>query len=149
MTPSISLGALVLTTLIPVLIGAWFLRRGIRGYRRGETPYYANCSYNLTGLSRERCPECGAVTAGPGAVVHGERKTRRGLIVIGLLCLMAAGVWGWSQTKGWQIDWYHYKPISWVLNDLKSPNGVVANKAWTEIQRARFGPVSGPAPQAH
>ena len=51
---------IVLPPLIVLsILAIWLLKTGIWPRRRGVTPHCAGCGYNLTGLTGERCPECG------------------------------------------------------------------------------------------
>ena len=41
-----------------LLAGALLLIVGMEGKVEGDAPYCVGCSYNLTGLTSNRCPEC-------------------------------------------------------------------------------------------
>ena len=118
--------------LVPATVGLVLIWRGLRTRRRGSVPHCRACEYNLTGLTSERCPECGA-TIGAVGIVHGEARRRPGLALIGLLCVVLGGTPLLPVVR--QTDWYPYKPSGWVLKDLQSPNVGVARRAWQELQR--------------
>lgn len=98
----------------------WFLA-ALFPRRRGDEPRCRSCGYNLTGISSERCPECGQALVG-GAVVRGTRRRRPLLAVCGLLCF-ALGAAPFSD-RAYQhfrrVDWYQFKPTGWVIGDLRS-----------------------------
>lgn len=125
--------------VVPGIAGIVALRRGLWPRRRGSTPYCAGCGYNLTMLTSDRCPECGADTTPAGAIVTGERRRRLGLILLGVGCLLVAVSPVVNSLLG--VDWYQYKPTIWVLKDLESSNGTLSQKAWDEIERRlkRYG----------
>ncbi len=59
---------------------------GLRGKRVGREPRCARCAYDLTGLTSDRCPECGS-TIGPKTTQKGLWRRRRGCLVAGA-CLL-------------------------------------------------------------
>jgi hypothetical protein len=135
MGPTVHLAVgLRLLVMLAVLVAACILvmRMLRRPRRRGTTPHCARCDYNLTGLTSECCPECGAeMTA--GSIVYGELvrrpwgKVLAGVIVVVLL--VPAARWAWS------YDWYRVRPAAWVLSDLQSSNPAFKSRAWSEIDR--------------
>ena len=79
--------------------GAVLLTFGLRGHKVDDFPYCRKCRYNLTGLTSERCPECGSLTAEVGVIV-GRRRRQPRLIVAGLLlCIPTAAVLIGAQTQ--------------------------------------------------
>jgi hypothetical protein len=66
---------------------------GLRGKRTGREPRCARCAYDLTGLTSDRCPECG-VTIGPKTTRQGLWRRRTGCLLAGasLLILEVASV---------------------------------------------------------
>ncbi len=116
--------------------GIWLLQRGYLPRRAGQTPHCPACNYILTGIQADRCPECGRALW-LGNIVHGERRRKPGLAVAGIalivlaLALLTAPFIGALQ----QIDWYHYRPTSWVIGDLDAGSSAERDKAWTELQR--------------
>ena len=125
---------LLFLALPPLLLGLVLVKLAYFPRRRGDTPHCRKCNYTLTGLSSERCPECGEVL-NEETIVHGER-TRRPILggVASLLLLLALANTGIILASG-QIDWYRYKPTSWVIDDAASPTPAMATRAWTELQR--------------
>ena len=130
-----------LASLLAVLLVAWggyLARTGFAGRRRGDVPHCARCDYIVGGgLEQLRCPECGSDLGVPGAIVHGERQRRRGRGVAGLavallgLALGAAAML--PQVR--QVDWYRYRPGSWVVRDFKSMDPARSDRAWAELNR--------------
>lgn len=137
MAAPIGLGFIfVVTGVIFGVLGLFMLMRGHWPKRAGVTPHCRHCDYILSGLEADRCPECGSVVQ-PGGVIYGERHRRAGLAflggtfaLIGLGCI-ALFLSGALST----IDWNRYKPLSWLLKEIDSPNMTDANVAWTEVQR--------------
>jgi hypothetical protein len=130
-----------LSTLLPALgaillaIGALLLKLGWWPRRVGRTAHCRKCDYILVG-SPQRCPECGT-PVNARSIVHGERHRRSGLawsggvlafLGLALLLLYTSGV-------ARSIDWIRYKPLSWLLHDLRSGNASLDAPAWGEIQR--------------
>src|SRR5438874_2059393 len=70
--------------------GVLLLFLGRRGKRVNDHPVCRRCGYDLTGLpnASTRCAECGANLHRAGAVQHGQRKARGGLVAIGTLVLL-------------------------------------------------------------
>jgi hypothetical protein len=98
-------------------VGAFLLARGLWGKRVGHEPRCAECQYELTGLTSERCPECGT-TVSPGRVVLGSRQLRRGSAVAGGIALLA----GVMMLTAWlrKADWYYqYAPFRCLLFSAK------------------------------
>ncbi|HEX8911766.1 MAG TPA: hypothetical protein VF796_05360, partial [Humisphaera sp.] len=96
---------------------AWTLGRFPR--RRGRTPHCRRCGYVLTGLTSDRCPECGRDVGTSKAVVRGERHVRPRVAWAGLLSvvvgLLPIGLIGYGRFRG--IDWYHHHRVEWVIDD--------------------------------
>lgn len=123
--------------LVLLLVGGFLLGSAIFPRRRGDTRYCRKCNYNLTGSSGERCPECGANLAAPGAVVVGERRIRRirlavaiGVLLLGVLPLTFVAV----RAAG-LINWYQLRPTRWVVADLRAADLNLAAKAAGELHR--------------
>jgi hypothetical protein len=129
--PALDLLVLILVTSLSVIGILVFLAMLYRP-RRGTMPHCPRCDYNLTGLTSERCPECGT-TITPANLVYGEKVRQLWLklaalaVVVGLL--IPAVRWAWSH------DWYRLKPTSWVLSDLESSDARLKSRALTELDR--------------
>lgn len=125
----------MLTVILFFLAAAALLYRG-RKRRIGDAPHCRKCNYLLHGLESERCPECGAMLS-PAAIVHGERRRRWGAFVTGwfLLLLAVFLFFGASIPALQTIDWYRFKPTSFVLLDLNSAQPTTAQRAWAEMIR--------------
>lgn len=125
--------------------GAVLLAFGLRGRKVDDFPYCRKCRYNLTGLTSERCPECGSLTADVG-VVMGRRQRRRKLIVAGLVLFMpSAAVLIGAQTQ-WarSVNWYQKLPTWWVLHDARSISEARALRAFQELgRRAEIANLTG------
>ena len=116
------------------LVGIILIQRGRWPARTGTTPHCRNCDYILTGLTADRCPECGE-SIQPRNVVFGERHRRPKLVFAGvtlaLLGLFPLGLATIGSVK--QIDWIRYRPTTWLIDDLNTP--LASDTAWREIQR--------------
>jgi len=127
----------ILIGLIPAVVGLVLFIRGIAKWprNRGDTPYCGNCNYNLTGLTSDRCPECGTIMS-PDMIVYGQGYRRGGMIVAGCICIaLGIGCFAGGITRLQKVNWYQYRPTAWVLNDLQSSSRTTAQKAWKEVQR--------------
>lgn len=124
----------VLLALVFLLLplGTILLRKGFRPRRKGTTPHCARCEYNLTGLTSEKCPECGA-TLGIGDVVYGEPHQKAGRVVGGIVCLLIA--LGLLLPVVRTVNWYQFRPTAWLITDLSSTNAADARRAWSELDR--------------
>lgn len=102
-------------------IGLFCILAALFPRRRGDAPHCRKCGYNLTGISSQRCPECGQTLVG-GAVVRGTRTRRPLLAVFGLLCftLGSAPFAERAYQRLRRVDWYQFKPTGWVIHDLQS-----------------------------
>src|SRR5687768_17026897 len=119
------------------LLGFLLAWRGLRPRRVGTTPHCAKCNYIVGGIDAVRCPECGSDLSADGAIVHGERPIRRRSGALGIALVLLAvtlGVLALTPVVR-RIDWYQYKPAGWVIDDLKSGNANVSDRAWRELER--------------
>lgn len=145
MAPALTLGgtAMLLALVALAVLGAFLIITGRWPRRRGYTPYCKRCGYNLTGLDlvsvlENKCPECGTVS-GPATVVFGDRIIRQGRLFAGLACFLIGFIPLVLATIGLLggVDWYQYKPTSWILSDLQHGNAGLAQVALNEITRRR------------
>ncbi len=110
--------------LLGLLSGMVLIYLARRGKRTGDHPFCAQCHYDLAGIidSADTCPECGNTLAVKRAITRGHRKTRVGLMVIGLSLFLAGSSWMaiTSYHAYHKVNWYHYKPTSWLVTDAMS-----------------------------
>jgi hypothetical protein len=110
----------------------------VRGWprRRGPTPHCRKCGYNLTALTSNRCPECGASLKEQRSIVYGERHARRLLLVVGLLLVGVGGTLlgrsGYRSLK--RVRWIHYYPVSWLTRDYQSDDLLTCLRAADELE---------------
>ena len=118
-----------------LVVGVRLLKRGQWPMRVGETPHCPKCDYILAD-DPNRCSECGTETR-PETIVRGERRPRPAVALAGAsLALLAVGFFIIAATGVVRdIDWNHYKPLGWLLNDLAAGDGQKDATAWVEIQR--------------
>jgi hypothetical protein len=124
--------------------GLWLLVRGLRRRRSGDEPHCRRCGYSLTALTSPNCPECGTPIS-PATTVYGRRHRRPRTAAAGALLLLlgAAGLGTTVVPALRAVDWYHYRPTSWLIRDLGSGDYVIADRAWDELDRRRaLGPLS-------
>jgi hypothetical protein len=123
-------------TLLAVGLGALgllLLAFGLWPRRRGDTPYCRKCGYRLTGLTSERCPECGRLLADDG-VVHGEVRRKPLLAVLSIFLLILSGLTTVGIVR--QFDIYPYLPTFWIISfDLESGNTATVARAWAELMQ--------------
>ena len=117
---------------ILLVAGLLLLKTGLWPRRRGETPHCPVCDYNLTGLTGERCPECGTAVA-PSDFVFGERHRRPVRAIIGILLLLMDGGLGVAAVSG--VDWYPLVPVSLLIRQIDSEDAGTVGKAWAELNR--------------
>ena len=135
MSASVSLVAIVFPSL-----GAVLLLLGLLGRRVGDAPHCQRCGYNLTGLTSNRCPECGGGIE-LDAVTHGAHHRRRGFLASGVvLLLFAAMAWRTLIQRIVARDgWYEACPLAWVLTGAEKGS----RSALTELERrVRSGKLS-------
>jgi hypothetical protein len=118
--------------ILPLVGGLLLLISGLRTRRRGQTPHCRNCEYNLTGLTSERCPECGAEVT-PFTIVHGERHRRPLRAGVGMVLMMMAGTLIFGAVGS--FDWYSFSPTAWVIYQAKSTDPATTSRAWNELNR--------------
>lgn len=121
----------LLLLLVP---GLYCLIRGWRGHRVGDEPHCVRCGYILLHLTSTQCPECGTAISAANTVT-GERRRRWGLLGTGVLLLTLGGLpLSTPAIDAFNaIPWYHYKPASFVFDDLTSPT--LFPKALAELKR--------------
>jgi hypothetical protein len=77
-----------------LLIGLTLIAMGLRGRRINDHPICRGCGFDLIGVvpAISVCPECGRDATGSGAIRHGQRRRRPGLIVLGFaIVALSAG----------------------------------------------------------
>lgn len=116
--------------------GIWLVARGRWGRRVGNVPHCRRCGYVLTGNESGTCSECGSLLS-KNAIVLGERPRRphslaAGVFLLLMGCLIVAF---FIFTSVMQVDWYRYRPTSWVIGDLDSSNPALPDQAWKELKR--------------
>ena len=125
--------ALLSLALVVSVVLLWI---GLRGKRRGTTPFCRRCGYNLTGATASVCPECGAALASKRAVVYGTKQRRWIPAAIAPLVLVASILaFGGKFVDVFQrLEWYRYKPYDHVVQDLRSSNDRIAYRAFQELE---------------
>src|SRR5689334_17406303 len=103
----------ILLLIVILCCGLFLLKTGLHPRRTGTIPHCPQCDYNLTGLSIERCPECGQLLT-PDAIVFGtaHRSWRR--IAAGVFCLALLIAPGLNMFRS--IEWYRLKPTGLVIS---------------------------------
>lgn len=115
----------VLTLVAAGLGGLAMCALGLRGRRRGDIPYCRKCAYNLTGLTSQRCPECGSPIA-PDGIAYGSVRRHWVFVAIGALplvvCTWLLGSLAYSHLR--MIDLYPHYPFGWLLADARRGTGL-------------------------
>jgi hypothetical protein len=114
--------------LLAFLTGMVLIYLAKRGKRQGDNPFCARCHYDLLGMteSTQTCPECGSDLSVNHAIARGRRKTRGVMLAFGI-CLFLAGL-SWTSITSYKayhkVNWYHYKPTSWLITDAMTEYSV-------------------------
>src|SRR5262245_48694231 len=113
-----------LLALPSVVLGCVFISFGRCSPRRGGAPHWSTCEYNLTGIQSNRCPECGAELT-PKTIVRGRRQHRMAVLITGMMLLVIGTIAPIPAAHRWlnRVDWYPYKPTSWLTSELGPPTG--------------------------
>ena len=132
----------VIVTAAPVLlwlIGLPWLIRELLRRTATETAFCGKCGYNLTGLTSDRCPECGRHLRWGGAV-YGQRRPRyRRVAVAGLLLLAGGGLFTVRLSQAfWRLRIEDFLPNGVFLDRFASPNSAVRNAAADELRARRL-----------
>lgn len=113
-----------------MLAGSALVCLGLWPRRRGSTPHCPQCDYNFTGLTSDRCPECGT-PATPASTVWGERHRSAVRVGAGVLCMAVASVLAVAVLR--EVDWYRFRPTAWVIADLQAGSSPLVTRAWNEL----------------
>ena len=110
-----------IVVITSLLAAVTLLIVGLRGRRKEDHPLCRNCGYDLTGLSADRCPECGADLTRRRSTRIGHRQRRRGLVGLGVFLLLIGGSGGGplAWTKVAHFNFTSYKPLWWLGHDMK------------------------------
>lgn len=118
------------------VIAIGMIWRGHMPRRTGDTPFCKPCGYNLTGLTSDRCPECGRLITDDN-IVRGTRRRRPVLTASGAVVL---GVCAGLMIVHWlSLDWSRYKPTFWLMSDLQASKRLFAQRAIRELNRRFAG----------
>ncbi|MDX2016287.1 MAG: hypothetical protein SFY95_01450 [Planctomycetota bacterium] len=126
---------LILFALAVGLPGLALLVLALRGRWINTPPRCARCAFDLSGLQDAGlCPECGASLGDPRAVLTSRRKIRRRALALALpLLLIGAGAASLHVARAvYKLDWIHFAPASFLLQELGSPT---PERAATELSR--------------
>ena len=121
----------------PLLLGTFFLARGLRGRRVDDHPVCRACGFDLFNRppGSERCAECGADLTRAGAIRDGRRERRRGWVAAGALMLAVAlavgGGAGYARFAA--ADAQKLKPAWWLVREIDSGDPAVAVAAAKEL----------------
>lgn len=130
--------------LIPGIIlslGFLLIVSGLRGRRIDDHPWCRKCRFDLFGRDNQAdpvCPECGCNLDKPNTVRVGQRKKRRGMILIASFLLFFGTAWlgvvGYSDAMG--VNWQHHKPVWLLMREANDPaSGSNSNAAVFELRR--------------
>jgi hypothetical protein len=131
------LPTLILAALL--LAGLFLLKRARFPRPTGTDPHCPACNYNLTALASPTCPECGKLTSTPriGARQRSAPLTFLSLaLLLPALALLVLPLINAART----YNWYHLKPTSWVLADIRSTNPATAERAVLELDTRSLSP---------
>ena|GEM_PF-1650150 len=120
--------SVIVTDWLPLLLagigGLGVCILGLRGRREGDEPHCRKCAYNLTGLTSQRCPECGSPIL-PDGTVYGTLRRRWPLLVSGALllslCTWSLGSLAYAHLR--MIDFQAHYPFGWLLTSARRGEG--------------------------
>ena len=97
---------------------------GLRGRREGQEPHCRKCAYNLTGLTSNRCPECGSYLTAR-SVVKGMPHCRWPWLVCGgvpfVLCAWLLGSLAYPHVR--MVNLYRYLSSDRLIADTEAGRG--------------------------
>ena len=109
--------------LLAAIVCLWTARRVLGVLRRpqdADVAHCRRCNYNLTGLSSQRCPECGTLITARTRVRG--RATWRRLIVPACVFALAAGAYLTADIRAWRqpaipagLQWRALWPATWAM----------------------------------
>jgi hypothetical protein len=126
-----ALAAALLVFGVVLLLRSWWPGRS------GLTRHCRRCGYNVDAIQSERCPECGSPLT-PTGVVQGQRHRRPRVALLSMVFLVIGlAIGAMLAEHRWlgKIDWYYYRPFSWLLRDVNSTDRWVATRGWEELLR--------------
>src|SRR5262249_13076045 len=129
---------------LALLLGGALVMRGLRGRRRGDGQYCRRCSYDLAGLSSQRCPECGNELSAPGAVVVGRRSIRITPLAAGLLLLLVAApvLVGTATSAFAPSDLWPWAPTELVLRSASAGSAAARAEALRRLRMKQLDTAS-------
>jgi len=103
-------------------VGLYLLISGWFGRWVGSEPHCRKCNYIILHLTSVRCPECGTTVSVENTII-GEHQRRPVRAVVGSILMILACLPMFPSVRNAfnAINWYHYKPASFVLADLDTP----------------------------
>jgi hypothetical protein len=116
--------------LLLVIVG-WF------GRRIDRHPRCRSCRYDLSGTEiAPTCPECGNDLERRRGIRVGRRKRHPIVVVLGLLLISCTA--GGGVARLGHIDWYEYKPVWWLKNDLRAADTRSHRALWHRIRDGKM-----------
>ncbi len=147
-----NVGMLVGVAGVVALAGLALICRGLWPRRSGSKLFCRRCGYNLAGTdlttSAARCPECGSALTSQQAIVIGVRRRRWGRVGVGLMLVLVGGTPVVLAGIGrlYQVNYYQYAPLGYVLYEAESGDPRAAARAFAELdRRLAAGPLASDA----
>lgn len=132
----------ILATVVG-LLGLAALAIGRRGLRVGDAPHCRRCNFDLSGLTADRCPECGLDITTPRNTLRGARRRIRSLIVLGAVLLLIGAGGVAFVLSGSNASLNTYKPAALLVAETRFLHGPPADAAAAElIKRHLSSPLS-------
>lgn len=122
-------------------VGLVLLGVGMNGRRVGDEPRCTACSYELTGLTSNRCPECGG-WIGRSTVAYGMQRRRRGALVtsLALLVISGSGIGVFALGEARQVDWTRYYPLFWLMHNVRQDDAASIEELKRRAQLEKLSP---------
>lgn len=118
--------------------GLFLLIFGLLGKRIDDHPWCRKCKFDLFGRAQDAertCPECGCDLSKAKAIRIGQRRKRRGMLIIGALFFVIglAGLGVKGYTDATHVDWQQHKPVWWLMREASQSPGPTSDAALIEL----------------
>ena len=121
-----------LATILPALAGVVLLIIAAIPRKVGDAPHCRKCQYNLTGITSQRCPECGR-NIDAKLVIRGRREKRTRLMIVGYVLCGVAWLFFLGNISTGNV--YRHVGIERVIRSIQSESYFGWPRAYNELER--------------